>query len=52
MIILLLLLLIVVVLAAVLVPVYVEWVIDSGKVEETVFLWLTLANFINLFIIH
>ena len=35
----------------VLVPIYVEWVIDSGKVEETVFMWLTLVNFIILLII-
>jgi len=35
----------------VLVPVYAEWVIDSGKVEETAFLWLTLVNLIILFII-
>ena len=34
----------------VLVPLYVEWVIDSGKVAETVFLWLTLINFILLII--
>ena len=34
----------------VLVPIYVEWVIDNGKVAEHIFLWLTLVNLIILFI--
>ena len=35
----------------VLVPIYVEWVIDRGTVAETIFTWLTLVNLIILFII-
>ena len=43
---------IVLLLAVVLVAtLYVCQAIDSGKVEETAFLWLTLINFIILFII-
>ena len=43
---------IVLLLAVVLVAtLYVCRVVDSGRVEETAFLWLTLINFIILFII-
>ena len=35
----------------VLVPIYVEWVIERGRVAETIFMWLTLVNLILLFIV-
>ena len=45
------LLLALVIVAVLVATLYVCRVVDSGRVEETAFLWLTLINFIILFII-
>ena len=46
-----LLLLTLVIVAVLVATLYVCRVVDSGRVEETAFFWLTIANLIILFII-